>query len=49
VNTNNNNNFRPAPKPPQQSSFVPPEPTYHPISYGARGSENGDNNKHYDA
>jgi len=41
-------NFRPAPKPvsSQQTSFVPPEPTYHPISYGARGSENA---THYDA
>ncbi len=40
-------NFRPAPKPaPQQTSFVPPEPTYHPISYGARGSESS---THYDA
>jgi len=50
-----NNNaapFRPAPKPnpPQQSSFVPPEPTYHPISYGARSNSNSDNNdRHYDA
>jgi hypothetical protein len=42
------NNFRPAPKPaPQQTSFVPPEPTYHPISYGARSSENSE--RHYDA
>ncbi|CAG0978048.1 hypothetical protein ANAEL_01567 [Anaerolineales bacterium] len=41
-------NFRPAPKPaPQQTSFVPPEPTYHPISYGARSSETSD--RHYDA
>ncbi len=40
--------FRPAPKPtPQQTSFVPPEPTYHPISYGARSSEN--TATHYDA
>jgi hypothetical protein len=40
-------NFRPAPKPaPQQTSFVPPEPTYHPISYGARSAENS---THYDA
>ncbi len=40
-------NFRPAPKPaPQQTSFVPPEPTYHPISYGVRGSESS---THYDA
>jgi hypothetical protein len=48
---NNMGGLRPAPKPaPQQSSFVPPEPTYHPISssYGARGnSDNSD--KHYDA
>lgn len=35
------NNFRPAPKPvqSQQSSFTPPEPTYHPVSYEARNSE----------
>ncbi len=40
-------NFRPAPKPAtQQTSFVPPEPTYHPVSYGARSS---DNNTHYSA
>ncbi|MBI5945800.1 MAG: hypothetical protein HY864_15680 [Chloroflexi bacterium] len=41
--------FRPAPKPAvqsQQSSFIPPEPTYHPVSYNARASEN---NSHYDA
>jgi hypothetical protein len=43
----NAGNFRPAPKPaPQQTSFVPPEPTYHPISYGARSAEN---TTHYDA
>jgi len=48
---NANTTFRPTPKPPQpqqQTSFVPPEPTYHPISYGARSSDNGDG-KHYDA
>ncbi len=42
--------FHPAPKPTtasQQTSFIPPEPTYHPLSYGARGSETGD--RHYDA
>ena len=41
--------FRPAPKPvsSQQSSFIPPEPTYQPISYGARGAETGD--RHYHA
>jgi hypothetical protein len=44
----NASSYRPAPKPtPQQTSFVPPEPTYHPVSYGARGSENND--RHYDA
>jgi hypothetical protein len=49
VNNSNAGNFRPAPKPaPQQTSFVPPEPTYHPISYGARSSENS-NSTHYDA
>jgi hypothetical protein len=40
------NNFRPAPKPaPQQTSFVPPEPTYHPV-YDARNSSG---ERHYDA
>jgi len=44
-----NNNFRPAPKPvqSQQASFIPPEPTYHPVSYESRGSES--TNRHYDA
>lgn len=48
--------FRPAPKPTptvnsQQSSFIPPEPTYHPLSYGARSSSSESNNgdRHYDA
>ena len=48
---NGSQTFRPAPKPTttsQQSSFIPPEPTYHPLTYGARGSENGDQ-RHYDA
>ena len=43
--------FRPAPKPvtsSQQSSFMPPEPTYHPVSYNARGSETT-STSHYDA
>lgn len=42
-------NFRPAPKPAssQQTSFIPPEPTYHPVSYEARNSEN--NERRYDA
>ncbi len=42
-------NFRPAPKPApsQQTSFVPPEPTYHPVSYGARSV--AENSTHYDA
>ncbi len=42
--------FRPAPKPTtasQQTSFIPPEPTYHPVSYNARTSESTD--RHYDA
>jgi hypothetical protein len=42
--------FRPAPKPntsSQQSSFVPPEPTYHPVSYSARNSEGSE--RHFDA
>ena len=46
----NSANFRPAPKPvqSQQTSFIPPEPTYHPVSYEARSSENG-STRHYDA
>lgn len=42
-------NFRPAPKPvsSHQTSFIPPEPTYHPVSYEARGSESSD--RRYDA
>ena len=41
--------FKPAPKPvtTQQTSFIPPEPTYHPVSYNARNAEGGD--RHYDA
>ncbi len=47
--SNTTSTFRPAPKPTpsQQSSFMPPEPTYHPVSYGARSSDS--NEKHYDA
>jgi hypothetical protein len=42
-------NFRPAPKPvsSQQTSFIPPEPTYHPVSYEARNPEGGE--RRYDA
>lgn len=42
------NTFRPAPKPvsSQQTSFIPPEPTYHPVSYDARNTSEG---RHYDA
>lgn len=44
----NANNFRPTPAPkPQQTTYVPPEPTYHPVSYGARSSDN--EKQHYDA
>jgi len=42
--------FRPAPKPTinsQQTSFIPPEPTYHNVSYNARSTESSD--RHYDA
>ena len=48
VNASNAGTFRPAPKPTpsQQSSFIPPEPTYHPVSYTARSS---DTTSHYDA
>jgi hypothetical protein len=43
ASSSNNNNFRPAPKPvqSQQTSFVPPEPTYHPVSYEARNNTEG--------
>ncbi|MBK9210359.1 MAG: hypothetical protein IPL71_19560 [Anaerolineales bacterium] len=51
INTSNAGTFRPAPKPvtttSQQSSFIPPEPTYHPVSYNARSSEGSD--RHFDA
>ena len=42
-------NFRPAPKPvtSTQTSFTPPEPTYHPVSYEARNTDGGD--RRYDA
>jgi hypothetical protein len=48
INAVNATTFRPAPKPTpsQQTSFIPPEPTYHPVSYTARASES---NSHYDA
>lgn len=49
--TSFNNTYRPAPKPTTtatQTSFVPPEPTYHPVSYGARAADSGDRNN-YDA
>ncbi|MCL4272555.1 MAG: hypothetical protein QY328_16155 [Anaerolineales bacterium] len=41
---NTPSNFRPAPKPvqSQQTSFIPPEPTYHPVGYEARSSEGSD-------
>ncbi len=42
--------FRPAPKPTissQQTSFIPPEPTYHPVSYNARTADTTD--RHFDA
>jgi hypothetical protein len=43
ASSSNNNNFRPAPKPvqSQQTSFVPPEPTYHPVSFEARNNTEG--------
>jgi hypothetical protein len=47
---NSSNTYRPVSKPTitaTQTSFTPPEPTYHPVSYGARPSENSDRN--YDA
>jgi len=45
----NTNSFRPAPKPTvnsAQTSFIPPEPTYHPVSYEARSESN---DRRYDA
>jgi hypothetical protein len=47
--TTNTQTFRPAPKPTinsQQTSFMPPEPTYHPVNYDSR-SQGAD--RHYDA
>ncbi|MCB9110625.1 MAG: hypothetical protein H6634_05205 [Anaerolineales bacterium] len=43
-------NFRPAPKPvsSHQTSFIPPEPTYHPVSYEARSSSES-SERRYDA
>jgi hypothetical protein len=44
---NSTNTYRPAPKPTitaTQTSFTPAEPTYHPVSYGARASETSDRN-----
>ena len=42
----NPNTFRPAPKPPvQQTSFMRPEPTYHPVSHNAPNN----NDRSYDA
>jgi hypothetical protein len=44
------NTYRPAPKPTTtatQTSFAKPEPTYHPVSFGARPADNSDRN--YDA
>jgi len=39
----NATSLRPAPKPAaQQSSFVSPEPTYHPVPYGARTAESSE-------
>ena len=38
------NTFRPAPKPAQQTSFMKPEPTYHPVSHNAPS-----NDRPYDA
>jgi hypothetical protein len=48
VNASSAGTFRPAPKPTpsEQGSFIPPEPTYHPVSYTARGTESS---SHYDA
>ena len=46
----NAGSFRPAPKPTtssQQSSFIPPEPTYHPVSYNARTADGSE--RHFDA
>jgi hypothetical protein len=50
MNTSSSTGFRPAPKPitpSQQSSFIPPEPTYHPVSYNTRAADSSD--RHYDA
>jgi hypothetical protein len=49
VNTPSTSTFRPAPKPTvnsTQSSFIPPEPTYHPVAFDARAESN---DRRYDA
>ena len=50
ANAPTNTNFRPAPKPvsSQQSSFIPPEPTYHPVSFEARSATES-SDRRYDA
>ncbi|MBM3124008.1 MAG: hypothetical protein FJZ87_02925 [Chloroflexi bacterium] len=49
INRPMNAGLRPAPKPmpSQQTAFLTPEPTYHPVTYGARSQDNFD--RHYDA
>lgn len=52
ANSPSTTNFRPAPKPTvnsTQTSFIPPEPTYHPVSYEARTNSVESSTRHYDA
>jgi len=44
------NTFRPAPKPPQQTSFARPEPTYHNLSFnGQSNNERTNSDRAFDA
>ena len=43
--SNNNNTYRPAPKPAQQTSFTRPEPTYHNLSFNGQA----DSDRSFDA
>ena len=43
------NTFRPAPKPPTQTSFSRPEPTYHNVSFNGQSNDRSNGDRSYDA
>ena len=43
------NTFRPAPKPPTQTSFSRPEPTYHNVSFNGPSNDRSNGDRPYDA